>query len=90
MKCRTLVLVTGEYSLMISNAQLEDDADYECQVGQSSPTTPGIVSRKATLTVLSEDHFKFVILKNTQLPLKAEDKKEGIRKGQALNNKASD
>ena len=48
--------VTGEYNLMISNAQLEDDAEYQCQVGQATPTVPGIVSRKAVLTVLSKSH----------------------------------
>jgi hypothetical protein len=41
----------GEYDLMISNVQLEDDAVYECQVG-ATENTPGLRSRQAQVTVL--------------------------------------
>ena len=45
--------ITGTYSLMISNAQVEDDCEFQCQVG-ASYSGPGIMSRKAKLTVLSK------------------------------------
>ena len=40
----------GDYSLEISNVQLEDDALFQCQVGASS-NVPGIRSRSSKLTV---------------------------------------
>jgi hypothetical protein len=41
----------GDFSLEISQANLDDDAEYECQVG-SAPGVSAIRSRKAYLTVL--------------------------------------
>jgi len=38
------------YHLLISDAELVDDDDYECQVG-ATDNTPGLQSRQATLTV---------------------------------------
>lgn len=40
----------GDYSLEITNVQLEDDADYQCQVGASA-NVAGIRSHTAKLTV---------------------------------------
>lgn len=40
----------GDYSLEISNVQLEDDAVYNCQVG-ASLNVEGIRSRSSKLTV---------------------------------------
>lgn len=42
---------SGDFSLEISQANLDDDAEYECQVG-SAPGVSAIRSRKAYLTVL--------------------------------------
>jgi hypothetical protein len=42
---------SGDFSLEISAANLDDDAEYECQVG-SAPGVSAIRSRKAYLTVL--------------------------------------
>ena len=39
----------GEYDLMISNVRLEDDAEYQCQVGPA-PNNPSLLA-KAYLTV---------------------------------------
>ncbi|ELU18154.1 hypothetical protein CAPTEDRAFT_184834 [Capitella teleta] len=41
----------GEYNLMISNVQLEDDAFYECQIGHTTQVE-GIASNRARLDVL--------------------------------------
>lgn len=40
----------GDYSLEISNVQLEDDAQFQCQVGASA-NVAGIRSRSSKLTV---------------------------------------
>ena len=42
----------GEYNLMISGAQLEDDGEYQCQVGPSASDPPLLGT--AQLNVLSE------------------------------------
>ena len=38
---------------MIANAQLEDDAEFQCQV-MATENTPPLTSRKATLTILGK------------------------------------
>jgi len=40
----------GQYNLVIANAQLEDDADFQCQVS-ATDTTSGLQSAMAHLTV---------------------------------------
>lgn len=44
---------TGQYNLRIEDAQLDDDAFFECQAGQSE-RSDAIVSNPAFLTVQSE------------------------------------
>ena len=47
---------TGEFSLEISDVKLEDDADYECQVGPASYNRP--IRHRAHLHVLRKyPHF---------------------------------
>ena len=46
---------SGEFSLQITDVQLEDDADYECQVGPALYNQP--IRHKAHLTV--QRKFKF-------------------------------
>ena len=46
---------SGEFSLQITDVQLEDDADYECQVGPALYNQP--IRHKAHLTVQCK--FKF-------------------------------
>lgn len=43
----------GQYHLQIEKAQLEDDAPYECQAGQSE-SSEAIISSDAWVNVLSE------------------------------------
>lgn len=43
----------GQYHLQIEKAQLEDDAPYECQAGQSE-SSEAIISSAAWVNVLSE------------------------------------
>ena len=45
--------VAGEYNLLISNVQLVDDAEFGCQIGATA-SSDGVLSEKATLTVLGE------------------------------------
>ena len=42
----------GEHNLMITNAQLEDDDTFDCQV-MATEHSPGMKSRRAVVTVLS-------------------------------------
>ena len=49
---------SGEFSLQITDVQLEDDADYECQVGPALYNQP--IRHKAHLTV--QRKFKFIPL----------------------------
>ena len=49
---------SGDFSLQIRDARIEDDALYQCQVGATS-SEPGIRSRLATLTVVSEYHWRW-------------------------------
>ena len=49
--------LTGEYDLMVANAQLEDDAEFQCQV-MATETTPPLTSRIAKLTILGKLFFK--------------------------------
>ena len=46
--------VSDEYNLQISDLQLEDDANYTCQVTPKGDEPNAIVSRIATVTVLSK------------------------------------
>jgi len=48
---KKLSLFAGDYSLDISHVTLDDDAEFECQVG-AAPGATAIRSRKAFLTVL--------------------------------------
>ena len=52
-KLKPYIWLTGEYDLMIANAQLEDDAEFQCQV-MATEHTPPLTSRKATLTILGK------------------------------------
>lgn len=45
--------IPGQYHLQIEKAQLEDDASYECQAGQSE-SSEAIVSETAWVNMLSE------------------------------------
>lgn len=45
------LIIVGEHHLMISNAQMEDDAVYDCQVIATAQTF-GMRSRPAKVTVL--------------------------------------
>lgn len=47
------VSFAGQYHLQIENAQLEDDAPFECQAGQSE-SSGAIISSSAWVNVLSE------------------------------------
>ncbi|XP_064617185.1 kin of IRRE-like protein 1 isoform X2 [Liolophura sinensis] len=47
----SLVLTTGEYNLMIVDSQIEDDAEFQCQVG-ATVNSAGIRSNSAQLSVL--------------------------------------
>jgi hypothetical protein len=51
-----MILFVGEYNLLISNAQLEDDAVFECQVG-ATVNTVGLKSRQAKLSVLGKRQY---------------------------------
>lgn len=42
----------GEHHLRIENATLDDDAEYQCQVGPKQPSKP--IRADARLTVLSK------------------------------------
>ena len=46
---------SGEFSLQITDVQLEDDADYECQVGPALYNQP--IRHKAHLTVQRKFNF---------------------------------
>lgn len=48
-----LLVDAGEFHLMISNIQLEDDAMFDCQVGATA-TTMGLKSNHAKVTVQCE------------------------------------
>ena len=45
---------------MIANAQIEDDAVFDCQV-LKTPTSDHLQSRPAQVTVYCEYHFKYQI-----------------------------
>lgn len=47
--------VPGQYHLQIEKVQLEDDAPYECQAGQSE-SSRAVISRTAWVNVLSEQN----------------------------------
>lgn len=47
------VSIPGQYHLQIEKVQLEDDASYECQAGQSE-SSEAIISNTAWVNVLSE------------------------------------
>lgn len=47
------VCFAGQYHLQIEKAQLEDDAPFECQAGQSE-SSGAIISNTAWVNVLSE------------------------------------
>lgn len=47
------LLIPGQYHLQIENAQLEDDASYECQASRSE-SSQAIISSTAWVNVLSE------------------------------------
>ena len=47
---------SGEYSLKVSNATLEDDAVYECQVGPATNNRP--IRASARLNVMRK-YFKY-------------------------------
>ena len=51
---------SGEYSLKVSNATLEDDAIYECQVGPATNNRP--IRASARLNVMRKySNMKFII-----------------------------
>jgi hypothetical protein len=54
-KRKLVILFVGEYHLLITDTQLEDDAVFECQVG-ATVDTPGLRSRQAKLSVLGLFH----------------------------------
>lgn len=45
------ILASGEYNLEITNADLTDEGDYQCQIGQAEESA-GQLSKKVHLTVL--------------------------------------
>lgn len=49
------ISIPGQYHLQIEKAQLEDDATFECQAGQSE-SSYAIVSSMAWVNVLSEEN----------------------------------
>ena len=58
--------LTGEYDLMVANAQLDDDAEFQCQV-MATESTPPLTSRKAKLTILGKLLFEDTTLQ-TYMP----------------------
>lgn len=48
--CTYMYSCADDYTLMISNVQLDDDAIFECQVG-ADDNSPGLRSAKAEITV---------------------------------------
>lgn len=53
-----IILLLGEYHLLIEDVALEDDAPYECQVGQSEDSQ-AITSQTVWLTVQSKQSIFF-------------------------------
>ena len=51
--CTMALSLAGEYDLMVANAQLEDDAEFQCQV-MATESTPPLTSRIAKLTILGK------------------------------------
>lgn len=54
----------GVYNLRIVNASLEDDAEYQCQVGPAQMHK--VIRANATLTVICKYFFKYFLTIHTQ------------------------